>query len=116
MRMADAVVTILGVSCVASAALLAAKPRAFTDTLGMPASTELGRALALRDVMIGAALMQRSSRAPGLALRQVSDAFDAGLALASIMRGRRGLAPFVTMAGALALSASAWSLRRAQGL
>jgi hypothetical protein len=113
MRISDTLVTVLGVSCVASAAILAVAPGRSTDTLGLPASSGLGRALALRDVTIGAALLSRSMRSPGLVLRQMSDAFDAGLALASIARGRRGSAPVLTIAGALALSASAWLLRRA---
>lgn len=112
MRMSDAMVTTLGVSCLVSAAVLAVAPRWTTHTLGMPGHRALGRALALRDASVGVALLRRSSRSHALALRQISDAFDAGLALSSMVRGRAGAAPLVTLAGGLALSASAWFLRR----
>jgi hypothetical protein len=111
MRIDEALATVLGVSCVVSAGLLAVAPRAATEVLGMPPSGALGRALAARDAAIGIGLLRRSSRPHALVLRQVADAFDAGLALAAVARGRRGSAPLVTFAGALALSAGAWLLR-----
>jgi hypothetical protein len=112
MQVRDGLVTMLGVSCLASAAVLALLPRASTRTLGMPESRALGRGLALRDATIGVALLCGPSRTRALAARQLSDAFDAGLAIASVVRGRRGSAPLLTITGAVALSASAWLLRR----
>jgi hypothetical protein len=111
MRIEESLVTALAVSCIVSAGLLAAAPRATTHALGMPPGRALGRALALRDATIGVALLRRSSRRRALALRQLSDAFDAGLAAAAMARGRKGSAPLVTFAGALALSAGSWLLR-----
>ncbi|MDB4990780.1 MAG: hypothetical protein JWN04_5958, partial [Myxococcaceae bacterium] len=103
MQVREALVTVLGVSCIASAGLLAMSPRRSTEILGMPSSRALGRTLAVRDAAIGLVLLRRSSRAHGLVLRQVSDAFDAGLALAAMARGRGRSASRLTFAGALVL-------------
>lgn len=107
---------ILGALSIASGLALAAVPTTMAEVYALPHRTRLLRAIGVRDVAIGVALLFRKSASVGCLLRGLSDAVDTGLiASEAVHRRRSASAVALRIAGALAIVASAAGLYRALG-
>lgn len=83
----NAVVAALGALSVISGAALLVNPQPLLKLYGLPRSTALGRALGVRDVVIGAGLLRKRAPRTWLVSRAAADGFDA-LLIAGAARGR----------------------------
>jgi hypothetical protein len=81
---------------------------------GLPSRRPLLRALAARDVLIGAGLLGARNERPWLVVRAAADVFDAALMLSAARRERRS--PAATAARvAFAFASAALSARASAG-
>ena len=104
--LAHATAHVLGVASAGSGALFVMQPERCLELVQLPRNHALGRAIGVRDVVAGLLLLAPETRRKGLALRAFSDAFDGGLALSEIVRGRRPwVLSGITLLGALGLGA-----------
>lgn len=103
---------LLGGLSIASGLALVCTPELAARAYALPRRPELLRALGLRDVCVGLALLAPPTAPLGCTLRSWADALDAGLIANERVHGRRGAFEAGTrVAGALALSALALRLR-----
>lgn len=79
----------LGLMSVICGGAMLAAPRASRLLYGLPASRTLLRLLGARDVLIGSALLFRTTRRVGLSLRSLADASDSALIASEIARDPR---------------------------
>jgi hypothetical protein len=97
---------VLGTLSVVSGAALIRFPRASAKVYALPAHPGLLRALGVRDIAVGCAMLSGRTARAGAAARGVSDCADLLLIASEVVRGRRVLrSALPRLAGAAALVA-----------